>query len=193
MIGWDAPFLGGCNHLSFRGWPDVSLLHAAPPRAQRIWLPFGRATHSELVWPVARKNLLQQNFKRMEEGKNIRCKWVNVRLTEAEFAEISRQFALTTERKLSDFARRKLLGRPVKILTRDASLDGLTDQLAKLRTELSRLAANYNQAVKKLNSLARIKEFEQWLLTYELDRRKLLAQVEKTGVWIAEIAQRWSP
>nr|WP_295933720.1 hypothetical protein [uncultured Dyadobacter sp.] len=129
----------------------------------------------------------------MEEGKNIRCKWVNVRLTEAEFAEISRQFALTTERKLSDFARRKLLGRPVKILTRDASLDGLTDQLAKLRTELSRLAANYNQAIKKLNSLARIKEFEQWLLTYELDRRKLLAQVEKTAVWIAEIAQRWSP
>lgn len=128
----------------------------------------------------------------MKEGKNHRTKWVNVRLTEGEFAEISRQFALTTDRKISDFARRKLLGKPVRILSRDASLDGLIEQLAKLRTELSRLAANYNQAVKKLNSLARIKDFEQWLLTYELDRRKLLAQVDKITSSITEIAQKWS-
>lgn len=128
----------------------------------------------------------------MEEEKNHRTKWVNVRLTEGEFAEISKQFAQTTERKISDFARRKLLGKPVRILTRDASLDGLIEQLAKLRTELSRLAANYNQAVKKLNSLTRIKDFEQWLLTYELDRRKLLAQVDKITSSITQIAQKWS-
>ena len=128
----------------------------------------------------------------MKEGKNHRTKWVNVRLTEGEFAEISRQFSQATDRKISDFARKKLLGKPVRILSRDASLDGLIEQLAKLRTELSRLAANYNQAVKKLNSLARIKDFEQWLLTYELDRRKLLAQVDKITSSITQIAEKWS-
>jgi len=128
----------------------------------------------------------------MEEGKNHRTKWVNVRLTEAEFAELSKLFTLTTDRKMSDFARRKLLGKPVKILSRDASLDALTEQLAKLRTELARLAGNYNQAVKKLHSLARIKDFEQWLLTYELDRRKLLVQIERIAQAIIQITEKWS-
>ncbi|SDF61966.1 hypothetical protein SAMN04487996_111295 [Dyadobacter soli] len=128
----------------------------------------------------------------MEEGKQKRTKWVNVRLTEEEFAEISEQFSRTTDRKISDFARRKLLGKPVRILSRDASTDALTEQLAGLRTELSRLGANYNQAVKKLNSLARIKDFEQWLLTYELDRRRLITHIEQAARSITELSQKWS-
>jgi hypothetical protein len=128
----------------------------------------------------------------MKEERKNREKWLHVRLTEHEFALITEQFSAATDQKLSDFARRKLLGKPVRVLTRNQSFDEATEQLARLRAELSRLAANYNQAVKKLNSLARIKDYEQWLLTYELDRRKLLTQVDKIAQLITQIAEKWS-
>ena len=128
----------------------------------------------------------------MEEGKEIRQKWLHVRLSAEESAEINRLFKVSAERYLSDFARKKLLGKPVWVATRNASQDGLVEQLAALRTELSRLGTNYNQAVKKLHTVARIKDFEQWLVTYELDRRKLLSQVERAGIVIADLAEKWS-
>ena len=128
----------------------------------------------------------------MEEGKEIRQKWLHVRLSAEESAEINRLFKVSAERYLSDFARKKLLGKPVRVTTRNASQDGLVEQLAALRTELSRWGTNYNQAVKKLHAVARIKDFEQWLVTYELDRRKLLSQVERAGIVIADLAEKWS-
>lgn len=126
-----------------------------------------------------------------EETKN-RTRWLNIRMNADEFAEISKQFSGSTDRKLSDFARCKLLGKPVKILTRDASMDAATEQLASLRKELSAIANNYNQAVRKLHTLGRIKDFEQWLITYEIDRRKLLLQVEQILSLITELAGKWS-
>lgn len=128
----------------------------------------------------------------MEEGKQNRKKWLHVRLSEPEFGEVNKLFKASAERYLSDFARKKLLGKPVRIATRNASQDGLIEQLAALRTELSRLGANYNQAIKKLHAVSRIKDFEHWLVTYELDRRKLLSQVEHAGLVIAELGEQWS-
>jgi hypothetical protein len=128
----------------------------------------------------------------MEEGKEIRQKWLHVRLSAEESAEIDRLFKASAERYLSDFARKKLLGKPVRVTTRNASQDGLVEQLTALRTELTRLGANYNQAVKKLHAVSRIKDFEQWLVTYELDRRKMLSQVERAGIVIADLAEKWS-
>lgn len=128
----------------------------------------------------------------MEEGKEIREKWLHVRLSAQESAEINRLFKVSAERYLSDFARKKLLGKPVRVATRNASQDGLIEQLAALRTELTRLGANYNQAAKKLHAVSRIKDFEQWLVNYELDRRKMLSQVEKAFALIADLAEKWS-
>lgn len=128
----------------------------------------------------------------MEEGKEIREKWLHVRLSDREAAEINKLFKASSERYLSDFARKKVLGKTVFVATRNASLDGLVEELAGLRTELSRLGSNYNQAVKKLHVISRIKDFEQWLVTYELDRRKMLSQIENTGELIADLAEKWS-
>lgn len=128
----------------------------------------------------------------MGEGKEIREKWLHVRLSTPESHEINRLFKASAERYLSDFARKKLLGEPVRVATRNASQDGLIEQLAALRTELSRLGANYNQAVKKLHAVSRVKDFEHWLVAYELDRRKLLSQVEQAGIVIADLAEKWS-
>ena len=128
----------------------------------------------------------------MEVGKEIREKWLHVRLSGQESADLDKLFKASAERYLSDFARKKLLGKPVLVATRNASQDGLIEQLAALRTELSRLGTNYNQAVKKLHAVSRIKDFEHWLVTYELDRRRMLSQMEHAGLVIADLAEKWS-
>ena len=120
-----------------------------------------------------------------------RDKWLHVRLNQDEFNKIQIQFKATTCRKLSDFTRKKLLGKLLVGTYRNSSLDGLTEELAQLKTELSAAGNNFNQAVKKLHTLSRIKEFEHWLISYELDRRALTKQIENVSEKISKAAQKW--
>jgi len=123
--------------------------------------------------------------------KSKRDKWLHVRLNQSEFEKIQVQFKATTCRKLSDFTRRKLLGQLLVGTFRSASLDSLTEELAQLKTELSAAGNNFNQAVKKLHTLSKIKEFEHWLISYELDRRILVKQIEKISEHINNAAAKW--
>jgi hypothetical protein len=123
--------------------------------------------------------------------KSKRDKWLHVRLSQAEYEKVHTQFKATTCRKRSDFIRKKLLGQLLVGSYRSASLDKLTEELAELKTELSAAGNNFNQAVKKLHTLSKIKEFEYWLISYELDRRTLLKQVEKASEHIGKAAEKW--
>ena len=120
-----------------------------------------------------------------------RNKWLHVRLNQQEFDKIQQQFHATTCRKLSDFTRRKLLGQLLVGTYRNSSLDNLTEELAELKTGLLAAGNNFNQAVKKLHTLSKIKEFEHWLIGYEIDRRALLRQVEKVSDLISKAAEKW--
>ena len=120
-----------------------------------------------------------------------RNKWLHVRLNQDEFDKIQGQFRATTCRRLSDFTRRKLLGQLVVGTYRNSSLEGLTEELAQLKTELSAAGNNFNQAVKKLHTLSRIKEFEHWLISYELDRRTLVKQIENVSEKISKAQFSW--
>ena len=127
----------------------------------------------------------------MEEKNNKRNKWLHIRLSESEYQMIHGQFNQTTSRKLSDFARKKLLDKPLIGSYRDKSMDGYMEELAQLKTGLSAIGNNFNQAVKKLRTLSKIKEFDHWLVSYELDRRQLFKQVEEAGKHIKTMADKW--
>lgn len=123
--------------------------------------------------------------------ENNRAKWLHLRLTDAETAQIKKAFESTTCRKLSDYARRKLLDKAITVNHRNASLDSYLEGLAQLKSELNAVGNNFNQAVKKLNTLSKIKEFEHWLVTYELDKRQLLAQIRAVNDYIKSVSEKW--
>jgi hypothetical protein len=50
---------------------------------------------------------------------------------------------------------------------------------------------NFNQAVKKLHTLRQIAEFKIWILTYEMEQKKLLNKVEEIKNNIEKIAEKW--
>lgn len=127
----------------------------------------------------------------MDEKKNNRDKWLHVRLTEAEYRQLRRAFAGTTERKLSAYARKMLLGKPMIAGVRNLTAEGLMPEFAKLLKDLNGIANNYNQAVHKLHTLQRYGQFHSWLASYEMDRRRLLKDVESMKEFIHKSAAVW--
>lgn len=127
----------------------------------------------------------------MKEENSKREKWLHLRLNSEEYGQLQTNFRKTTCRKISEYARKILLSKPVTVNHRNASLDELMTELVRLRSELSAAGNNFNQAVKKLNSLSRIEQFQSWLTGYESDRRKLLDHIEEIKNHIAETSKKW--
>ncbi|MDX5483199.1 MAG: plasmid mobilization relaxosome protein MobC [Hymenobacteraceae bacterium] len=127
----------------------------------------------------------------MSEPENNRTRWLHLRLSPAEYERLHRQFRQSTCRKLSHYARRKLLDKPVTVLYRNQSMDAFMAETMRLRQELGHLGSNFNQAVKKLHTLSQIAEFREWLLTWEMERTLLLRRVEEIKNRINTIADQW--
>ena len=80
---------------------------------------------------------------------------------------------------------------PITVYQRNQSLDDFMAEIIKLRNELNGIGNNFNQAVKKLNSLQQIAEFREWIITYELEKKILFNKVEEIKNRINKIADQW--
>ena len=127
----------------------------------------------------------------MEKQSENRIKWLHVRLKPEEFQILQNQFKQSTCPKLSDFARKNLLRKPVVMKFRNESLDELILELIQLRKELNNIGNNFNQAVKKLHTLNKIADFNHWLLSYELEKKTLFNSIETIKKHIQILAQKW--
>ncbi len=127
----------------------------------------------------------------MSEQNNNRTKWLHVRLKTEELEKINKHFRKTTCRKLSDYARKILLGKPLVATTRNQSLDDFMTEAIRLRNELNGIGNNFNQAVKKLHTLHEISEFRTWLINYELEKKVLQNKMDEIKNHIQKIGEKW--
>ena len=127
----------------------------------------------------------------MEEKNNNRTKWLHLRLKPDEYQKIFKKFSKSTCRKLSEYARKNLLGEPITTNYRNQSVDEFMLEIIRLRNELSALGNNFNQAVKKLHTLQQIPEFKHWIINAELEKKILLNKVEEIKNYIQKISEKW--
>lgn len=127
----------------------------------------------------------------MKEQNNNRTKWLHLRLTSDEHQKIVKEFSKSTCRKLSDYARKNLLQKPIVNKYRNESLDDFMAEMIRLRAELNAIGNNFNQAVKKLHTLQQIAEFKHWQLSYELEKKILLNKVDEIKKNIQKFAESW--
>lgn len=127
----------------------------------------------------------------MKEQKINRTKWLHLRLSPEEYARLHGQFSKTTCRKLSEYGRKILLGKPVVVTYRNQSLDDFMSEMMRLRSELNSIGNNFNQAVKKLHTLHDTSEIKSWLLGYELEKQVLMNRVDQIKMSINKIADQW--
>ncbi len=127
----------------------------------------------------------------MKDEKKNRTKWLHLRLNEQEYKVLQKYFAESLCPKLSDFARKNLLRKPVVLKYRNQSLDDLLAELTRLRSELNPIGSNFNQAVKKLHSLSQISDLKMWILSFESDKKMLFNSIEDIRMAIRNLAEKW--
>lgn len=125
------------------------------------------------------------------EQENNKTEWLHLRLTTDEKSKIEKAFKKTTYRKLSDYARKILLGKPVVATYRNQSLDDLMAELIKLRSELNAIGNNFNQAVRKLHLLNQTGQLQAWIIRYETDNERLLQSTQSIEQLINKMADLW--
>ena len=126
----------------------------------------------------------------MEKETN-KTKWLHVRLSEDEYKLIHKQFDSTTCRKMSEYARKKLLEKHLTTYYRNKSLDDLMAELMPVRKSLLALSNNFNQAIRKLNSMQQSDYAQGWIKAYEREVNIALQQVAEVNIHIQKFAGQW--
>ncbi|MBB1287060.1 plasmid mobilization relaxosome protein MobC [Flavisolibacter sp. BT320] len=126
-----------------------------------------------------------------ETKKQVRNKWLHIRLNETEYRTISSYHQKTTCKELSNYARSVLLRKPVTINHRNQSADEILTEMIRLKNELSAIGNNFNQAVHKLHTLDTTPEVKLWVLMSESQRATLLKKTEEIKVRMNEIYEQW--
>lgn len=121
-----------------------------------------------------------------------RTRKLTVRFTKAEYNKVELSFKTTTKRKLSEYVRYVLLDKPVTVYTRDQSLDNIAVALSLLKSELSAIGNNFNQAVKKLHTMDRIPEIKSWAEWNEKNRQLFMQKTDEINQKISQLASQWS-
>ena len=127
------------------------------------------------------------------DGKNNKTKnkWLHIRLDEDEYKLLTDNFSRTTEKKLSRYARKIFLAKPVTVIHRDGSLDELIAVLVKVQNDLNGIANNYNQMVHRLHISDTDMQVKAWITEYEKQRETLFDTIENTKQIISEGAKLW--
>ena len=127
----------------------------------------------------------------MKEKNTNRTRWIHVRLTPDEMKLLQNGFEKSLCPKLSDYARKNLLGKPIVLKYRNESVDNLILEISRLRSELNSAGNNYNQAVKKLQTLRQVSEFQQWILSSQNDKNKLFESIETIKISMLKLIEKW--
>jgi hypothetical protein len=118
--------------------------------------------------------------------------WISFRVKPTEYEIIFKLYKQTTCRKLSEYARKILLNRPVTVKYRNQSADGFLSEMVLLKNELSAIGNNFNQAVKRLHSLDSVAQMKSWLFLYDSTHRSFLNKVDEIKDRLAQIYELWS-
>ena len=127
-----------------------------------------------------------------ENNTNKKKGWISFRVKSEEYDKIHQHLKNTTHRKLSEYARKVLLNKPVTIKYRNESANEIMTAMIQLKNELNSIGNNFNQAVKKLHTLNQVSEFRIWLITHEPDIKTGLQKIEEIKTKLIQIYEQWS-
>lgn len=127
----------------------------------------------------------------MKNNKKTLSKWLHIRLSEADYGKIYTKFEHSTDRKLSEYARKVLLNKPITVNQRNQSFDDFMSEMVQLRQELNAVGNNYNQVVRTLHQLRDLSDIKIWLSLNETSKKILLQKLEEIRLKIYQINDQW--
>lgn len=131
------------------------------------------------------------NDKVMKEVKNIRSKWLTVRVDQTEHELVLKQFKKTTETHLSKYIRKIILGQPMIGRVRNDSLQEVVIVLNRMQKDLNGIANNYNQMIHRLHISDTRSELLLWIKLYESQRELLFENIRVIKECIEKTSEKW--
>ena len=128
----------------------------------------------------------------MKETKQIRSKWLTIRLNEDEEKKLNRLYSRTTCNAISEYARDVLLREPVNILYRNQTADDFLDEMILLKKELNAIGNNFNQSVHKLHTLDHNSQIKAWAILNEASKKLFMSKVNEISERMNQIYGQWS-
>lgn len=128
----------------------------------------------------------------MKESKQIRSRWLTIRLSEVEEKKLNKFYGRTTSGSLSEYAREVLLQEPVAVLYRNQTADEFLAEMIQLKKELNAIGSNFNQVVHKLHTLDHVPEIKAWAILNETGKKSFLKKVEEINQRVHQIYELWS-
>ncbi len=113
---------------------------------------------------------------------------INFWVSESEWQRLRAEMQQTTARNLSEFIRNKILAAALTYKYRNASLDDLTEELAALKEELKTVSHHFETALQKLSAVAGSISSAQWMISFEIDRRRVVKQIETISGYLHNIS-----
>ncbi|SDF46662.1 hypothetical protein SAMN05216464_118103 [Mucilaginibacter pineti] len=127
----------------------------------------------------------------MEQENENRSRIIGLRLTASEYGEVEKKWKKSNCRKLSDYVRRLLFGRPMVSSYRNRSMDEAMAELMLLRKELNAIGVNFNQAVHRLHTLDHLPQMQAWLTAFERDKSVLFGKMDEVVLSVEKMAALW--
>jgi len=128
-------------------------------------------------------------MKKTEENRSRR---IITRLKPEEYKVIQDRFKKTMFRKMSEYSRNVLLEKTITVTHRDKSMDEVLEELILLRKELNAIGINFNQAVRKLNSVEGMPDANIWQAMIVVLRDKLEPAIIQIKERVSDYADIWS-
>jgi len=116
---------------------------------------------------------------------------IKTRVNAEKFRELQRILSQNPNKDMSGLVRDILDNRPVKIFTRDITLDNLMEELANLRTEIRAIGININQITKLFNTYPEPRRKEFYARTAFAEYRAIEPKIEQVLTIISKLAKRW--
>jgi hypothetical protein len=116
---------------------------------------------------------------------------IKTRINAEKFQALQRILSQNPHKDMSSLVRDILEDRPVKIFTRDITLDNLMEELAKLRTEIRAIGININQITRKFNTYPEPRRKEFYAKTAFAEYQAIEPKIDELLIIISKLAKRW--
>jgi hypothetical protein len=118
---------------------------------------------------------------------------LKTRVNTRKYQELLRILKQNPNKDISSLLRDILENRPIKVFTRDLTLDNLMEELARLRMEIKAIGVNINQITKKFNTYPDPRRKEFYAKTAFAEYQALQPRIEQLLTIISKLAKKWLP
>ena len=118
---------------------------------------------------------------------------LNIRMSRQEWDKVHKLATNTTCRSISEYARKVLAEKPVKVFYRNQSFDDFEEQMTRLLPRLESFGDNFTLLVKKISSMESIPEIRTALPLVLTSVKDFTMQAETIKNLIEKISDQCDP